>query len=113
MGPVTLGILLYLFLTASAVLLLTLLSANARARRNDTAPPTGTTNTVCVVALISSFFVSPAGVVLGHLGMSQVNRSNEKGWGLALTGAIIGYIGLMAWVSAGIVLLVVLAFAAF
>ncbi len=45
--------------------------------------------------------------------MSQVNRSNEKGWGLALTAAIIGYIGLMAWVSAGIVLLVVLAFAAF
>lgn len=35
-----------------------------------------------------------AGVVCGHIALSQISRTGEQGRGLALTGVIIGYVGI-------------------
>lgn len=50
------------------------------------------TNTLAIVALISSFFISLLGIILGHIALSQIKKSGEKGRGLALAGTIIGYV---------------------
>lgn len=55
------------------------------------APPT---NTLAIIALISSFFISLAGVICGHIALKQIERTGESGRGLALAGLIIGYVGL-------------------
>lgn len=64
-------------------------------------------NTLAVLSFVLAFFVSVAAIVLGHLAISQINRTNERGWGLAVAGTTIGYVGLVAgsigiviWVSA-------------
>lgn len=63
------------------------------------APPK--TNTLAVVSLISSIagiviiygIGSIAGVITGHLALSQIKRTNEGGRGLAIAGLIVGYVG--------------------
>lgn len=68
------------------------------------APGTGTypegqpakTNTLAIVSLISSFFVSLLGVIFGHIALSQIKRTGEGGRGLAIAGLVIGYLGIVA-----------------
>ncbi len=63
------------------------------------APPK--TNTLAIVSLVSSIagivilygIGSIAGVITGHLAISQIKRTNEGGRGLAIAGLIIGYVG--------------------
>jgi len=55
-------------------------------------PPPRQTNTMAIAALICSFVVAPAGIVLGHIALSQIRRTGEEGKGLAIAGLIIGYI---------------------
>ncbi|MFT4232181.1 MAG: DUF4190 domain-containing protein [Leucobacter sp.] len=55
------------------------------------APPT---NTLAIIALVGSFFISLVGVICGHIALKQIAQSGEGGRGLALAGLIIGYIGL-------------------
>lgn len=50
------------------------------------------TNTLAIIALISSFFISVLGIVLGHIALSQIKKTGEQGRGLALAGTIIGYV---------------------
>lgn len=61
------------------------------------------TNTLAIVSMIASIvgFIwilpiigSIAGVVMGHISLSQIKRTNEKGRGMALAGLIVGYAGL-------------------
>ncbi len=52
------------------------------------APPT---NTLAIVALVSSFFVPIAGIICGHIALGQIRQTGENGRGLALAGLIIGY----------------------
>lgn len=75
-------------------------------------PPARPTNTLAIISLVTAFvfpFVVP--VVLGHMALSQIKRTNESGYGLAVAGLVIGYIyiavialfvlfGLIAFVSA-------------
>lgn len=53
-------------------------------------------NVLAIVAFVLSFFISIAAIVLGHLALSQVNRTNERGWGLAVAALCLGYAGLFA-----------------
>lgn len=53
------------------------------------------TNTLAIIALVGSFFVSLVGIICGHLALNQIKQTGEKGRGLALAGLIIGYIGLV------------------
>jgi hypothetical protein len=61
------------------------------------------TNTLAIVSMIASIvgFIwllpvigSVAGVIMGHISLSQIKRTNENGRGMALAGLIVGYAGL-------------------
>lgn len=53
-------------------------------------------NTLAVVALISAFVLSLGAVIAGHISLSQIKRTDERGWALAVTALVIGYLGLAA-----------------
>lgn len=55
------------------------------------APASAKTNTLAIVALISSFFISLLGVILGHVALGQIKRTGESGRGLAIAALVIGY----------------------
>ena len=72
-------------------------------------PPEPTTNVLAIVGFITSFFVGLAGIICGHIALSQIKRTGEKGRGLALAATIIGYaqVGLMfLWVGAILIIAV-------
>ncbi|TDP92400.1 uncharacterized protein DUF4190 [Leucobacter luti] len=60
-----------------------------------TPAPAKNTNTLAIIALVSSFFISLAGVICGHIALKQIADSGEGGRGMALAGTIIGYVGLV------------------
>jgi peptidyl-prolyl cis-trans isomerase B (cyclophilin B) len=59
-------------------------------------PPTtqAKTNTMAIVALVSSFFISLLGVILGHIALNQIKTTGEGGRGLAIAALIIGYVSM-------------------
>lgn len=67
--------------------------------------PTEKYNVLSIVSLVTSVLgISLAGIICGHIGLSQIGRTGEKGRGLAIAGLVLGYLGIVA----GLVLLVVL-----
>ncbi len=50
------------------------------------------TNPLAIVALIAAFVVPLAGIICGHIALSQIKRTGERGHGLALAGTILGYV---------------------
>ena len=54
------------------------------------APNGQKTNVLAIVSLVSSFFISIVGIITGHIALSQIKKTGEKGRGLALAGVIIG-----------------------
>lgn len=66
------------------------------------------TNTLAIVALISSFFVSLLGVILGHVALKQIKTTGEGGRGLAIAALAIGY----ASMAIAVVLIIVMMAAA-
>lgn len=54
------------------------------------------TNGLAIAALVSSFFISIVGIILGHIALNQIKRTGEGGRGLAIAGLVIGYLGLLA-----------------
>jgi uncharacterized protein with PQ loop repeat len=61
-------------------------------------------NTLAVVSLATAVtgFGSVAAVITGHISLAQLKKSDESGRGLALTGMILGYVGIAVWVLGGI-----------
>ena len=49
------------------------------------------TNAFAVVSVILAFVQPIAGIVFGHIALSQIKRNGDSGRGLALTGLILGY----------------------
>jgi hypothetical protein len=73
-------------------------------------PPEPTTNVLAIVGFIASFFVGLAGIICGHIALSQIRRTGEKGRGLALAATIIGYaqVGLLfLWMVAVIIIIAI------
>ncbi len=60
-------------------------------------------NVLAIVSLISSLFISLVGIITGHIALSQIKRTGEKGRGFAIAGLVIGYVGLVL----GIILVIV------
>lgn len=58
------------------------------------APTPAKTNTLAIAALISSFFVSLLGVILGHIALSQIKTTGEGGRGMAIAALVIGYVSM-------------------
>jgi hypothetical protein len=55
-------------------------------------------NTLAIVGFVLAFFVSLGAVICGHIALSQIRRTGERGHGLALAAVIIGYCGIGFWV---------------
>jgi hypothetical protein len=72
------------------------------------------TNTLAIVSLVTSLIgISLAGIICGHIAMSQIKRTGEQGQGMALAGTIIGYVGMVLSVIAVIGLVAAAAAGAF
>lgn len=56
----------------------------------------GHTNTFAVIAVILAFVQPIAGIIFGHISLSQIKRNGDAGRGLALTGLILGYVSLVS-----------------
>jgi tellurite resistance protein TehA-like permease len=59
------------------------------------------TNSMAIAALITGILVPIVGIILGHISLSQIKRTGERGRGMALAGLIIGYVyvaGFVLWV---------------
>ena len=54
--------------------------------------PARPTNTLAIIALIAAFVFPLAGIICGHLALSQIKKTGEAGHGLALWGTILGYV---------------------
>lgn len=67
------------------------------------------TNTLAIVSLVSAFFVSLAAVITGHIALGQIRRTGESGHGLAVTGLVLGYVGVATKI---LVVVIVIVFAA-
>ncbi len=48
-------------------------------------------NTLAIVAFVAVFIGALPGVVVGHIALSQIRRTHERGWGLAVAALCIGY----------------------
>ncbi|MFI0450977.1 DUF4190 domain-containing protein [Actinomadura sp. 6N118] len=72
------------------------------------APAPGRTNALAIGSLIAGIvgilagcvlIVPIAAIVLGHLALSQIKKTGEAGLGLAITGLVLGYVGLLGWIA--------------
>jgi peptidyl-prolyl cis-trans isomerase B (cyclophilin B) len=58
------------------------------------APPQERWNVLAIVGFVLAFFVSLGAVICGHIALSQIKRTGERGHGLALAAVILGYVGI-------------------
>ena len=70
------------------------------------APASQRTNVLAIVSLVSSFFISIVGIITGHIALSQIKKTGERGRGLAIAGLVIGYVGLLTGIIVTIVWIV-------
>ena len=71
------------------------------------AAPGSQYNVLAIVSLVSAFFVSLAAIITGHIALSQIKRTGENGRGLAIAGLVIGYVGFVGGIIAGIVAIII------
>jgi len=79
------------------------------AQQGQLFPQAPKTNSLAIVALVSSFFIGIVGIITGYVALGQIKARGEAGRGLALAGVIIG------WVQTAVIALLVglmIAFAA-
>jgi eukaryotic-like serine/threonine-protein kinase len=65
--------------------------------------PRDEVNALATLSLVFAFVFAPAGAVLGHLGLSQIRRTGERGRDRALVGLTLSYV----FITAAVVALVV------
>ena len=74
------------------------------------APPSDTpavrVNVLAVLALILGCLVSPLAALFGHLALSQISRTGERGTAIAWVAIVLGYLSLAALLVLGISYLV-------
>ena len=69
-------------------------------------------NVLAIISLVSSFFVSLAAVICGHIALSQIKKTGERGRGLAIAGLVLGYLGLVVGIIFVIIFVVFIVAAA-
>lgn len=91
-------ILLLLFLGVVALVVIPLIRSSSRRR---TAVDSGAialqdkTSTLAIVAFVGAFVAPVVGVVCGHIALSQIKRTSERGWGLSVAALVISYIAIV------------------
>ncbi|BCT78095.1 hypothetical protein SCMU_39370 [Sinomonas cyclohexanicum] len=58
------------------------------------APQSGRTNTMAVLALVFGLIIGILGIVFGHIALAQIDRTGERGKGMATAGLVLGYLWL-------------------
>jgi hypothetical protein len=66
-------------------------------------------NVLAIVSLVSAFFISLVAVITGHIALHQIKRTGEQGRALAITGLVLGYLGLIAGVVVFIIIVAAIA----
>jgi hypothetical protein len=61
-------------------------------------------NTLAIVSIISAFFLHLAGIITGIIALVQIKKTGQRGRGLAITGIIVGGLGLLVWITLTILL---------
>lgn len=64
------------------------------------------TNVLAIIALVGAFVFPLAGVICGHIALSQIKRTGESGRGLAIAGLVIGYI-YIAFIILAVILVII------
>ncbi|WP_167138332.1 DUF4190 domain-containing protein [Diaminobutyricimonas sp. TR449] len=60
-------------------------------------------NVLAIISLVTSIVgISLAGIICGHIALSQIKRTGESGRGMAIAGLIVGYIGLVVGIITAI-----------
>ncbi|KAM9862871.1 hypothetical protein ACI1US_01232 [Leucobacter sp. BZR 635] len=62
-------------------------------------------NVFAIIGFVAVFFSGLVGVILGHIALSQIKRTGERGRGLALSATIIGYVRLAGEILGAFLLL--------
>lgn len=62
-------------------------------------------NTLSIVAFILAFVVSLGGVICGHIALSQIKRTGERGRGLAVWALVLGYFGILLGIVYAVVII--------
>lgn len=57
--------------------------------------PTERYNVLAIIGFVFAFTVSIGAVVCGHIALSQIKRTGEKGRGFAIAALILGYLGIV------------------
>ena len=58
--------------------------------------PTEKYNALAIVSLVTGvLFISLVAIITGHIALGQINKSQEKGRGLAIGGLVLGYVGIL------------------
>jgi len=66
-------------------------------------------NVLSIISLVTSIIgISLAGIICGHIGLSQIKKTGERGRGLAIGGLVVGYLGLIAGLIFVVVFFVVI-----
>ena len=64
-------------------------------------------NTLAIISLVASFIgIHLAGIITGHIALSQIKKTGEQGRVLAIIGLVLGYVGIVAVVILVIVWIV-------
>jgi len=61
------------------------------------------TNTLATLSVVFAFVFAPAGVILGHVALSQIHQTGDRGRDRALVGVTLSYVFITAVVVALIV----------
>jgi ABC-type spermidine/putrescine transport system permease subunit II len=62
-------------------------------------------NTLSIVAFILAFVVSLGAVICGHIALSQIKRTGERGRGLAIWALVLGYLGILLGIVYAVVII--------
>jgi hypothetical protein len=62
-------------------------------------------NTLSIVAFILAFVVSLGAVICGHIALSQISRTGERGRGLAIWALVLGYLGILLGIVYAVVII--------
>jgi len=69
-------------------------------------PQTDRWNVLAILAIITVWFTVILGLVFGHIALSQIKRTGERGRGLALTAVIVGWLAVVAGALAAMFFLI-------
>lgn len=70
------------------------------------AKPEARINVLAIIALVLGCLISPLAAVFGHIALSQIGRSGERGTAIAWVAVVLGYLSLAALLVLGISYLV-------